>query len=1116
MIGQILGHYRILDQLGAGGMGVVYRAHDEQLDRDVALKVLPPGVLADEAARKRFRKEALALAKLNHPNIETVYEFGSQDGVDFLAMELVSGQPLNEKLKAGPLSDRDVMRLGVQLAEGLAAAHEAGVIHSDLKPGNIFITADNRLKILDFGLARLLRTGEDTDVTQTISSGSGAMAGTLPYMSPEQLRGEPTDARSDIYAAGTVLYEIATGIRPFPQSQPAQLIGAILHTEPPPPRTLNERIPPGVEAVILKSLDKAPSERYQTAREFRTALETLTTNAFVSSRSIAEQLPPRTSAPAAPSTTIAITLPSKRNVLIGAGTGGAVIAAIVAVLALNVGGLRSRIFGRAQSPVAPAPTEVSALPAVAVLPLVNTSKLPQQAWLSTALQQMLTTDLAAGETLRTISGEDVAQMKSDLALPDADSYNRETLAQMQKILGVDYVVAGSYVATGNGDLRLDLRLQDARSGQILAPAGATGHSNQVTDLVDVVTRAGIQLRKQLGIEGRPATLDASMKASMPSSNSAALLYTEGIEKLRHFEAMGAADLLQKAVKEDDSYALAHSALAEAWSALGYDQRAKDEDTKALSHADGLSAENKGLIQGRLAEFSSQWSDAANYYGSLQTLYSGGIDYGLRQAAVQIRGGHPKDALATLSTLRSTAGQAGEDPRIDLAEADADEMLGDFKQQEAAAARAQDKAARAGMRRVAADADWHHCTALVYLGDAAKAKAACEKARDSAKAVADPLLEARSLTGLGNAVGNAGDIAQALDYHKQALQLVRGIGAQRDIAGALLNVASLTYAQGDLKSAHSYYQESLDTSRRINNEQGIVDAEGGLAADLYASGDYGSAQQIYADMLKTAREIKDQKNEAFALNSLGLVAFQLGDLPTAKKYVDDSLEVARKAAMDADYAAWLCSRGDIEMAQDQLDAAEKTYQESLRLNGKLDQASGVAQANAALANLALEKKDAQQAEKLALQAADALHSEKNPDSEVDALNTLVRALIAEKNLPQARKALDRGNGLPAQDQGIRLALATTGARLAALEGKAAQALQSLGDIVQKAKQMKLKRQELEARLAKAAIELQAGQKAAAQADIKSVQIDARAAGFQLVARKAAELANTRTASASQPA
>jgi TolB-like protein/Tfp pilus assembly protein PilF len=1113
MIGQVLGHYKILDQLGAGGMGVVYRAHDEQLDRYVAVKVLPAGVLADEGTRKRFRQEALALAKLNHPNVETVHQFGSQDGVDFLVMELISGVPLNEKLKSGRLSERDVMRLGMQLADGLTAAHECGVVHSDLKPANIFITGDNRLKILDFGLARLLKSGDENDLTQTITAESGPMAGTLPYMSPEQLRGEPTDPRSDIYAAGTVLYEMATGTRPFPQHQTASLIGAILHAEPPPPRTLNEQIQPGVEGVILKALDKSPASRYQTAREFRAALETLTTHGFVSSRSVAEQVQTSKAAGAqdAPrTTTIVIPQQVTRSVMVG-GIGILAILAVGIVLGFDIGGARSKIFHSAGAGAGPnsgaGETEPTGRRAVAVLSLVNLSKQTDQAWLSTELQEMLATELSAGGNVRVISGEDVARMKTDLALPDGASYGRETLERIQKLLGVDDVVTGSYLAPGNGDLRLDLRLQDARSGETIAPVSVTGKSGQVADLEDVVTTAGVQLREKLGIEGQPPAAEASLKASMPSSSAAARLYAEGIDKLRAFDAMGAVDPLQKAIKEDPGYALAHSALAEAWSALGYDQKAKDEDAEALPLAKSLSAEDQGMIQGRLYEFSSQWDKAATYYLSLRTLYPGDIDYWLRQANAQTRGGKPQDALATLSELRATPGSAGQDPRIDLSEADAAEMLGDFKRQEAAASRAAEKATAQGMRRVAADANWHRCTAQVSLGDAAAAKSACEKARDSAKAVQDSLLEARSLTGLGNALENAGDVTQALEYHKQALQLVRGIGAQRDIAGALLNIAGLMYASGDLKGAHGYYQDSLATSRQINNKQGIVDAEGGLAADLYASGEYGAAQPIYEDMLKTAREIPSQENVAIALNSLGLVAFQLGDLRSARKYIQDSLKAAQEAHMDADYAGWLCTSGDVELAEDQLDAAEKKYEESRRLNEQLKEPPGLAQDDASLANLALEMKEPQKAEGLARQAADAFHSQKNPDSEADALNTLVRALIAENNLPEARKALDRGNALPAQDQAIRLALVTTGARLQALEGQPTQALKSLEDLGQKAKQMKLKKQEFEVRLAKAAIEWESGGKSSAQAELKSVQADASAAGFRLIARKAGELAKT---------
>jgi eukaryotic-like serine/threonine-protein kinase len=207
MISHTLGHYRILEKVGAGGMGEVYRAEDLHLRRDVAIKVLPVGVLADDHARKRFRKEAEALSKLNHPNVQTVHDFSTQDGIDFLVSEYVPGITLSDKLAARGLALTEVLRLGQQLAEGLAAAHEQGIVHRDVKPSNLRITPDGRLKILDFGVAKL---GRDTVATQTLTE-TQSIAGTPLYMAPEQKLGEPVDARTDIYSAGLVLREMVTG-----------------------------------------------------------------------------------------------------------------------------------------------------------------------------------------------------------------------------------------------------------------------------------------------------------------------------------------------------------------------------------------------------------------------------------------------------------------------------------------------------------------------------------------------------------------------------------------------------------------------------------------------------------------------------------------------------------------------------------------------------------------------------------------------------------------------------------------------------------------------------------------------------------------------------------------
>ncbi len=355
MVGQTYGHYRIIDKIGAGGMGEVYRAHDEQLDRDVALKLLPAGTVSDDGARKQFRKEALALAKLNHPNIETIYEFNSQDGVDFLAMELVPGQSLDEMLYAGPMPELEVVRLGTQFADGLAAAHEQGIIHRDLKPANLFVTPDGRVKILDFGLAKLMHPEKVHDVTHSVTMQSGAISGTVPYMSPEQLRGLPVDMRSDIYAAGAVLYEMATGRRPFPQTQTAELMTAILVQTLPPARSVNPVVSPKMESVIAKSLEKDPTQRFQSARDLRAALQ----GVAALSSTVSFQPDPQlmaSSESAVPESAPAESSPPWKAIVGGAALACLIVAGLL--FGLNVHGMRDRVLRR-HRPVAEPPATPS-------------------------------------------------------------------------------------------------------------------------------------------------------------------------------------------------------------------------------------------------------------------------------------------------------------------------------------------------------------------------------------------------------------------------------------------------------------------------------------------------------------------------------------------------------------------------------------------------------------------------------------------------------------------------------------------------------------------------------------------------------------------------------------
>ena len=265
-IGDVFGHYRLIEQIGAGGMGMVFRAHDEKLRRDVALKILPPSLFSQETSREQFRKEALAVGRLNHPNVAMAFDFDQENGVDYLVTEYIPGVNLDAKIGGQPLPPKLVLELGVQLLSGLAAAHREHVLHRDLKPSNIRLNRDGQVKILDFGLAHLNEPVDEKAETCNLTSDL-SLSGTLPYMAPELLKTEAGDERADIWAAGAVLYEMATGKRAFPDKQPSLVIDAILHYDPVRPSLLNPQISPTLEAVILRALDRDRERRYQSAGE---------------------------------------------------------------------------------------------------------------------------------------------------------------------------------------------------------------------------------------------------------------------------------------------------------------------------------------------------------------------------------------------------------------------------------------------------------------------------------------------------------------------------------------------------------------------------------------------------------------------------------------------------------------------------------------------------------------------------------------------------------------------------------------------------------------------------------------------------------------------------------
>jgi serine/threonine protein kinase/tetratricopeptide (TPR) repeat protein len=524
MTGQRLGHYRLLEKIGAGGMGEVYRARDERLGRDVAVKVLSPNLVADESVRRHLRKEARALSKLNHPNIEILFELGSQDSSEFLVMEYVPGVTLSDRLTHGPLSEKDIARLGVQLADGLAAAHNQGVVHCDLKPANLRITPDGRLKILDFGIAKSLRPTNDApknDTTTTSTSGDQAVVGTLPYMAPEQLRAKPADARTDIYSAGAVLYEMATGQRAFGEGVAPRLTDAILHQPAVPPRARNAGISPELERIILKCLEKEPENRYQSATELEVDLRQL-------------------AAPETPRLAMVVRrVPLWRRQPVVATGLAALLAAIL--LGWKIDKWRENQL---------APSSLTKIESLAVLPLENLSMDAEQEYFADGMTDVLIADLSQISALRVISRTSVMQYKG----------TRKRLPQIARELNVDAVIEGSVLRSA-GRVRITAQLIHGATDKHL---WAKSYERDLRDVLALQGEVASTIANEIRIAVTPQER-ARLTSAPPVIPAAYEAYLKGRYHLNEgteHDSRKARQYFEQAAQIDPNYASAYAGLAD--------------------------------------------------------------------------------------------------------------------------------------------------------------------------------------------------------------------------------------------------------------------------------------------------------------------------------------------------------------------------------------------------------------------------------------------------------------------------------------------------------------------------------------------------------------------------
>src|SRR6267143_1742807 len=409
-----LGPYEIRASLGSGGMGEVYRATDTRIRRDVAVKVLSSRLITESSAKQRFEREAHTASALNDPHICTIYDVGEHEGQQFLVMELLEGQTLKQYMDGQALAVEQVLKLGMQISGALQTAHGKGIIHRDLKPSNIFVTERGEIKVLDFGLAKLLpRTDQDATLSLALTEPL-AVLGTLPYAAPEQLRGENTDARTDIWGLGTVLYEMATSQRPFGEEVTPRLIDAILNKLPASLRWLNGAIPSELERIILKCLDKDPENRYQSAKELAVDLRRLSTSNSQSGATLSSAKPQGW----------------RRTVRPLAYAAAGVLALAAVFVATNLSGWRQWLLGRAASP---------GIQSLAVLPLANLSHDPNQDYFADGMTEALIANLAQIRALHVISRTSVMHYKG----------SNESLPQIARDLNVDAVIEGTVQRSGD-------------------------------------------------------------------------------------------------------------------------------------------------------------------------------------------------------------------------------------------------------------------------------------------------------------------------------------------------------------------------------------------------------------------------------------------------------------------------------------------------------------------------------------------------------------------------------------------------------------------------------------------------------------------------------------------
>jgi serine/threonine protein kinase/tetratricopeptide (TPR) repeat protein len=938
-VGSLLGNrYEILELLGEGGMGAVYKAADREIDRIVALKVIRPELASSPQILARFKQELLLSHRVTHRNVVRIYDLAEAQGLKFITMEFIEGRDLrtilHEKTK---LPTEEAVEVARQVCQALEAAHSVGIIHRDLKPQNIMQDGTGRVLVMDFGLARTL--GGD-GMTQT-----GALVGTLEYMSPEQALSKDLDQRSDIFAFGLILYEMLAGERPFVAE--SALASLIKRTQEParPISELDAEIPGVLGGIVSKCLERDLTGRYQQVSEILADLANWKSgqppDAMRSEGRIGvkdRRIP---------------SLPW-RAIAVGA-----------ALIVLAVIGYRLLSRSGAKGTASPAPTL-----SLAILPFRNASSDASLDWLGSSLADMLTTDVGQSASLRTVSPGTVHQIFSDLRISASSVLDPATIKRVADFGNADQVVWGQYARFGNS-IRIDATLEDVRNNRVVPLKVDVGSEKDIPAGIDHLADL---IRQTLAL---PKDVLEELKASsfQPTSSSIAALrdYNQGLGFQRDGKNLEARKQFEAATREDANFALAFARLAQIYGNLGYDSDAEQSARKAVLLSQNLPEAEKyqisaielqvnkrlpeaikayenlarvlpdnsdvGSALARLYEDSGDLARAREYYQKILTANPKDIGATIDLGRLQIKGGDAQGSLEPLNRAYSLSVQVDNQEQKATSlhlTAVAYRMLNKPEEVLRSEREALPIWRQLGQQRGLAFSLNEMARAQAALGQSKDAMANFNEALEIRRQIGDKRGLGDTLIDMGNLADDRGDHDGALKLYKEALGLEREIGNHSLEAVCLNNIGSVYSEKGQYADALTYLQQVLELREKAGVPQDIVDAQHNLGQALTSMGEYDQAISYYIKALDLRRSMNDTRGAALESYGLGQLFEYQGRFGAAIHSKEEALKTFRDLK---DRTFWMAEilggYGQSLILGGRMDDAKAPLDEALTLSHELN-------------------------------------------------------------------------------------------------------------------------------------------------------------------------------------